>query len=189
MTASLARAAAAAVIALLSLTGCTGVRIDQAATRTPPAVSSPIPRLVPGSLHVSGEASPQDPKALGMAREWLISAVLPPGMHRLSVPPSPAPRAPTSAACDWLVQAAKWWWTTSLNADSARSWLIAHPVPGLAATGTLTGPGGTSTVVERSAQQNEGLVSFEFVPDGRRTVVRVDVEVVPQGAQCASSAS
>lgn len=190
---------------LLGLAGCStvptpGFPDGPASTRvsapptivhvTPPWAPKLIRGPVPGVGGGSGATGPTDPAALARAKRWIVSAAPPPGVHALDAAPAGAPAEPAqSVACDWLVRATTWWSTASANAEAAKAWLAAHPVTGLVASGSMTGPGALSAVIEISPNSPNDSIDFEFAPDGDTTTIRVDVTVVPAGAQCASSGS
>lgn len=150
---------------------------------------SGAPALVPGEFAAPGATPPADPVALEQAKEWLAGATPPPGVKVLGAAPVGAPAQPAvSVACDWLVRATKWWSTDASNADAAKAWLTAHPVDGLSLSGTMVGPGPISSLSERSPQQHNDSLQFEFAPvEGSTVAIRVDVVIVPAGAGCASS--
>ncbi|HWD62475.1 MAG TPA: hypothetical protein VG369_08250 [Humibacter sp.] len=150
-----------------------------------------MPAVVPGPVTGYGGTPPTDAAALALAKKWIIAATPPPGVHALGAAPVGAPKQPaTLVACDWLVRATKWWSTPSSNVDAAKVWLTAHPVTGLVANGTMTGPGQLSAMTERYLQKQDDSLGFEFAPtDGGKVTIRVDVTVVPADAGCASGGS
>lgn len=147
--------------------------------------SSGVPKVVPGPGGAAGQAPPIDPSAIALARQWIDAATPPPGVRTLDTAPASGPKQPaTSVGCDWLVQATKWWSTDSAHAVAVSAWLTQHPVKGLAVNGTMNGPGGQKAIFE-SAPQKHGSLEFEFGPDGDGITIRVDVILVPAGAECA----
>jgi len=50
----------------------------------------------------------------------------------------------------------------------------------------MAGGDGQSAIFEGSAQK-QGTLEFEFVPDGESVTIRVDVILIPAGAECASA--
>ena len=149
--------------------------------------SSPDPTMVPGPGGVATATPPTDPDAIALAREWIAAAAPPPGVRILaSAPPSGPEQPATSAGCNWLVQATKWWSTDSSNVVAASAWLTRHPVEGLTFSGTMAGGDGQSAIFEGSAQK-QGTLEFEFVPDGESVTIRVYVILIPAGAECASA--
>ena len=152
-----------------------------------PSTSPAVARIVPGPSGVAKGTPPSDPGALSLARQWIAAAKPPPGVRILDAAPTWGPKQPaTSVGCDWLVQATEWWSTDSARAATATAWLTQHPVEGLSFSGSMTGPGGQSSVIE-SAAQKHGLLEFEFAQDSDRVTVRVDAILVPDGAECASA--
>lgn len=185
-----ARSVALAMVAVsvtLAFTAC----VRSPSQPGPGVRSSPStvgPAFVAGPLPSAAGTPPADPAALALAREWITAATPPPGVHVLDAPPAAGPRAPaTTAACDWLVEATKWWSTDSANVAAASTWLTEHPVHGLAADGTMTGPGESSAIFEHAPQKRNDSLEFEFVPDGDSVTIRVDAVIVPAGAGCASA--
>lgn len=181
----------AVVSATLALTAC--ARMPTASPSGDPghaqaSPSSGAPTLVAGPTRSFTGTPPDDPAALSLARDWITAVTPPPGVRTLDGPPAGAPREPaTMPACDWLVQATTWWSTDGANAAAASAWLTQHPVKGLAADATMTGPGESSAVFEHAPQKQDDSIGFDFVPDGDSVTIRVDVIVVPTGAQCASA--
>lgn len=146
------------------------------------------PAIIPGPNVGMGTTPPTDPTALAKAKLWIVSATPPPGVTPLDAAPAGAPTQPaTSAACDWLVQATKWWSTPSSNMSDAQAWLKTHPVTGLTADGSLSGPGSLSAVFEHGPEHGNDSLEFEFLPQGGTTTIRVDAVLVPKGAECLSS--
>ena len=179
-----------AISAALALSACrqapSGVPTGTPAT-VPSSPSMAVPRVVPGPGGVAKETQPIDPSAMALARLWIAGATPPPGVRILGRAPSSGPKQPaTSVGCDWLVQATKWWSTDSAHLATASAWLTQHPVDGLDFSGTMTGPGGQTAIVETAAQKH-GLLEFQVVPDSDSVTIRVDVILVPDGAECASA--
>ncbi len=144
--------------------------------------------IVPGPAPPIGGTAPMDPAAVTLAREWLASATPPPGVHTLNAAPASGPKeAAVSVVCDWLVRATKWWSTDPAHAAAASAWLAGHPIKGLVADGTMTGPGDLSAIFEHPPQKPDDSVEFEFAPNGDTVAIRVDVTIVPAGAQCTSA--
>ncbi|MEY9952710.1 hypothetical protein [Leifsonia sp. EB34] len=188
------RSVALAVVAVsvtLALTACGRTPThpasgDPAQNQTSP--STGVPAFVSGLAGPVSGTPPNDPNAVTLARDWVASAVPPPGVRTLGAPPPSSPSAPaTTPACDWLVEATKWWSTDRAHLTEASTWLTQHPVQGLAADGTMTGPGENSAIVEHAPQKPDDSIEFEFVPEGDTVTIRVDVIVVPTGAKCASA--
>ena len=51
----------------------------------------------------------------------------------------------------------------------------------------MTGPGEFSAIFEHSLQEQDDSIGFEFAPSGDNVTIRVDVTIVPAGAQCTSA--
>ncbi|GAA2054982.1 hypothetical protein GCM10009820_14530 [Leifsonia soli] len=135
-----------------------------------------------------GGTPPRDDAAMVLAQQWIASAQPPPGVRALDAAPASGPKRPaTEVACDWLVRATKWWSTDSAHAAAASAWLTQHPVDGLVTDGTMTGPGDLTAIFEHSPQKQNDSVEFEFAPSGDSVTIRVDVTIVPAGAQCNST--
>jgi hypothetical protein len=182
----------ASLLSVVALTACSTVPTPTTSDGPRPTSGridpSWVPAITPGPVPGSNPTAPTDPAALAQAKTWIVAATPPPGVHALEAAPSGAPARPaTLVACDWLVRATKWWSTDSSNVDAVKAWLTAHPVTGLVADGSMTGPGRLSALTEHSTKKLDDSIGFEFAPlSGGRVAIRVDVVIVPGGAGCIS---
>ncbi|GAA4177955.1 hypothetical protein [Gryllotalpicola koreensis] len=213
---SLAAAAALLASVSASLVGCAGSEpraqpTERATVRPTPTTGtepklSPVtgsatpvlvvppgtPTMVPQPFVAPGGSPPKDDAAMARAKEWITQVGPPPsGVRVLDSAPPGAPTQPaTSAACDWLVQATKWWSTYVSNINPVKQWAEEHPVDGLAFTESMNGPGDLTGMTARSAEHPSDSLQFEFAPLPDGTVaIRIDVVIVPKGASCARSGS
>ena len=183
-TALLIVAGFACVVALAGCKGTVNPGGPEGTASSPPVAATTIP----GPIPFATGTPPLDPDAVALAQKWIGSAAAPPGARVLDAAPASGPDKPSvEVACDWLVSVTKWWSVAASGEDSAKAWLRDNPVAGLAFDGTMTGPNGVSAIFEHSVQKRDDSVEFQFAPSGKNVVIRVDVIVVPAGAECSSS--
>ena len=182
-TALLIIAGFACVVMLAGCKGTINPGGPELTTSSPAVVATTIPGIIPFATGTP----PLDPDAVALAQKWIDSVTPPPGTRVLDAAPASGPKGPAEeVACDWLVSATKWWSVAASDANAAKAWLTAHPVAGLDFGGTLTSTDGISAIFERPPQKQDDSIGFEFAPSGKDVVIRVDVLVVPAGAECRS---
>lgn len=126
-----------------------------------------------------------DPVSLRDAAQLRSAARLPPDAAVLTAPPAGAPTQPAARpACYPIVQATEFV-RTHLE-EPEPEWLEAHPAPWLAASGHGTGSS-TQYVAQSPAAPDPRVAREELIFTIAGNVVRVDADVVPADAECASA--
>lgn len=148
---------------------------------------SPKPTIVGRPFVESGSMTiaTADPESIRDAVALRSAARLPPDAVVLAAPPAGAPTGPAVVpACYPIVQATEFFRTG--RSETAPGWLEAHPGAGL----TTDGHGAGSTMpfvtqVPAAPDPLEGQEHLVFTIAGG--IVRVDADVVPVDAECAST--
>lgn len=126
-----------------------------------------------------------DPASLRDAATLRSAARLPPGAAVLTAPPAGAPAQPAvRPACYPIVQATEFVRTDMEEPEPA--WLEAHPGTGLVTSGHGAGSA-TPFVAQSPAAPDPHVERQELIFTIVGSIVRVDAEVVPADAECASA--